>query len=311
MISCTEFIPAYSELFTFLDNKYGREEVSRLWEFLFKPTGDGIPLINYARKDGLKGCIDYWDKTLSEEAAERIRYSNVEEGWSYSIMYYCPSKGRLLELEKEIGLKPYYDYCAHCDYYRAALDEVDLKWIRNHIDVDKACCSSILYDPQKFKGMLTLNENTKIVRTKASDNEYFHPDFHSSMNMGIEYVGMTHGTQDVIDYLVMYTNDVYKPVFDVMKSDPLGAIEAKIRETYRLEKAGDALQIEKDENTLRVKVLYCPAVKHLKETGRTVSSWFGLTTQIVMKTLAARAGLVFSMDAYDHETGAAAYSFTG
>ena len=309
MISCTEFIPAYSELFTFLDNKYGREEVSRLWEYIFKPTGDGIPLINYARRDGLKGCIDYWAKTLSEEAADRIGYQNVEEGWSYGIMYYCPSKGRLLELEKEIGLKPYYDYCAHCDYYRAALDEVGLKWIRNHIDVDKASCTSLLYDPKKFKGLLTLNENTKIVRTKASDNEYFHRDFHSSMNMGVEYVGMAHGTQDVIDYLVMYTNDVYKPVINAIKSDPMGAIENKIRETYRQEKADDVLQIEKDENTLCVKILHCPAVKHLKETGRVVSSWFYLTTQVVMKTLAEHAGLSFTMEYYDEETGAAKYRF--
>ena len=27
MISCTEFIPAYSELFSFLDEEYGRAEV--------------------------------------------------------------------------------------------------------------------------------------------------------------------------------------------------------------------------------------------------------------------------------------------
>ena len=70
MISCTEFIPAYSELFTFLDKKYGREEVNRLWDFLFAPTGKGIPLINFAKKDGLKGCVDYWTGTLTEEAAD-------------------------------------------------------------------------------------------------------------------------------------------------------------------------------------------------------------------------------------------------
>ena len=29
MISCTEFIPAYSELFAFLEEKYGREEEQR------------------------------------------------------------------------------------------------------------------------------------------------------------------------------------------------------------------------------------------------------------------------------------------
>mgnify|MGYP007046538366 CR=1 FL=1 len=47
MISCTEFIPAYSELFTYLDKKYGREEVNHLWDFLFAPTGKGIPLNNH------------------------------------------------------------------------------------------------------------------------------------------------------------------------------------------------------------------------------------------------------------------------
>ena len=36
MISCTEFIPAYSELFTYLEDKYGRDEVDVFWDYLFK-----------------------------------------------------------------------------------------------------------------------------------------------------------------------------------------------------------------------------------------------------------------------------------
>ena len=35
MISCTEFIPCYSELITYLERKAGREEVSRFWKYLF------------------------------------------------------------------------------------------------------------------------------------------------------------------------------------------------------------------------------------------------------------------------------------
>ena len=49
MISCTEFIPAYSELFSFLDERFGRDEVDRLWYFLFKPDGKGIPLVKPPR----------------------------------------------------------------------------------------------------------------------------------------------------------------------------------------------------------------------------------------------------------------------
>ena len=50
MISCTEFIPSYSELFTYLENKHGRDEVDRFWEYLFQPTGEGIPLVNFVKK---------------------------------------------------------------------------------------------------------------------------------------------------------------------------------------------------------------------------------------------------------------------
>ena len=37
MISCTEFIPSYSELFKYLDEHYGYEEVQRFWTYLSTP----------------------------------------------------------------------------------------------------------------------------------------------------------------------------------------------------------------------------------------------------------------------------------
>lgn len=120
--------------------------------------------------------------------------------------------------------------------------------------------------------------------------------------MGIEYVGMTHGEDDVKAYLTMYAKDVYKPVFAAMERDALVAIENQIRETYKLERAEDVLTIVNDGNKLSVKVTYCPAVKHLRATGREVSKWFSLSTETVMQT--------FVMESYDEETGTAAYSFT-
>ncbi len=38
MISCTEFIPSYSELFSYLEEKHGEDEVSKFWTYLFAPT---------------------------------------------------------------------------------------------------------------------------------------------------------------------------------------------------------------------------------------------------------------------------------
>ena len=309
MISCTEFIPAYSELFSFLDENYGKAEVERFWTYLFAPTGKGIPLINFARKDGLRGCWDYWSGTLKEEAADCTRYFNEKAGWIASEMHYCPSKGRLLELEKEIGLKPYHDYCGHCDYYRAALDMVGLKWVRNHLHVDRASCSSILYDPEVFKGIMVPDENTEVMAITSKDSEYFHPDFHSSLNMGIHYLGENYGMDDVKAYLTRYTENVYKQTIADMEVRGLAALEAKIRDTYEKEKALDVLTAVLDSNALTVTVTECPAVKHLHETGREVSPWYRYTTEVVMSVLAKKGGFRFTMESYDETTGAAKYRF--
>lgn len=310
MISCTEFVLAYSELFTYLDKTYGRPEVDKLWDFLFKPTGKGIPLINYAKKDGLKGCVDYWTSTLTEEAAEITRIYNLEAGWSTGTMHYCPSKGRLLEYKEKLGIEPYYDYCDHCDYYRAALEEVGITWIRNHINTDKASCSSIIWEKKKFKGVMKMDENTVVHEIHASEHEYFHPDFHSSMNMGIEYVGKYHGEDDVKAYFAQFTRNAYRNILQQMKEDPFKALTEKIQETYTMEKAPDAVTLEQTDNKLTVRVAYCPAVKHLKKTGRDISQWFYMSTSVVMETLAADSGLGFEMEHYDPETGAAVYHFT-
>lgn len=311
MISCTEFILSYNELFAFLDRKYGRAEVDKLWDFLFKPTGKGIPLINYARKDGVKGCIDYWTGTLTEESSEVTFVYNLEEGWFVTKMHRCPSKGRLLEYEKTLGIEPYPHYCDHCDYYRAALEEVGLTWIRDHLDVDEAGCTSVIWDTKKFGGVMHKDENTVVQEFHSSEHEYFHPDFHSSMNMGIEYLGLFHGEEDVRDYLETFTRNVYRPVLKKMKAAPLTALAEKLRDTYRAEKAEDALELTQDEGSLTVKIAYCPAVKHLRATGREVSRWFPLTTTVVMETLAKAGNVTFEMEHYDPETGGAEYRFRG
>lgn len=309
MISCTEFIPAYSELFTYLEDKYGRDEVDVFWKYLFKPDGKGIPLINHIKEEGIRGCFTYWAGSLNEEAADFTMYLNEKRGYFVIDMHACPSKGRLLKLKDEIGIVPYHDYCLHCDSYRAAVEEVGLGYIYDFKGVDKASCSLLIYDPLVFDGRVIIDEDTEIMDRNASDNEYFHKDFHSSMNMGIDYLGTKYGIDDVREYLTRYTNNVYKNTLEDIKVRGLTAIEDKIRDTYIKEKASDAVRILCENDTLKVEVKYCPAVKHLKATGREVSKWYRYTTEIVMETLADAAGCEFSMSHYDEETGATSYTF--
>jgi hypothetical protein len=309
MISCTEFIPSYSELFSFLDEEYGREDVSRLWDFLFKPDGKGIPLINFIKKEGIRGCFTYWSGTLTEEASDCTLYLNEKAGWYLSTMRHCPSKGRLLELKETVGITPYRDYCLHCGYYDAALREVGLERYKVYPKADSAACSSLIFDPKVFKGSVIFDENTETLEVKAGEHEYFHPDFHSSMNMGLRYVGETHGTEAVRAYLARYARNVYCKVIEDAKARGLAAIEKMIANTYALEKASDAVSFVRTDSALTVNVSYCPAVRHLRKTGREVCEWFPLSTESVMQTIAREAGFGFEMLAYDAETGAAKYTF--
>ena len=309
MISCTEFIPSYSELFKFIDARYGYEEVKRFWAYLFKPDGKGIPLVNFVKKDGLRGAVEYWNGTLKEEAADVTRWYNPEAGWAYSEMHYCPSKGRLLKMKEELGVEPYPHYCNHCDYYRPSLEMYGLRYYRNNLRVDEASCSSMIYDPKVFKGTMDIDENTKKVEYRSGNLEYFHRDFHSSMNMGIEYLGANYGEDAVRDYLTQYTEAIYRREIEGIRERGLVAIEAKILDTYEKEHAADAVQTRLSEGRLEVEIAYCPAVKHLTQTGREVSRWYPMTTTVVMEILARACGARFRMDEYDAATGAARYHF--
>lgn len=310
MISCTEFIPCYSELFSYLDEKNGIKEVERLWDYLFKPTGDGIPLINFVKKEGIRGCWSYWSGTLNEEAADFSMYLNEKRGYFTIQMKKCPSKGRLLDLEKEIGIKPYPHYCLHCAYYRSAVESVGLKYQYNFIGTDKASCSLLIYDPKIFDGRIIVDDDTLIMNKSASENDYFHPDFHSSMNMGIDFIGENYGYDGVIEFLTRYTQNIYKNKIKEIKENGIDAIERHIIDIYNKERCPNCVTIKKCNNSLDVNITYCPAVKHLSITGRKVSEWYKYTTECIMSVFAEQAGYTFTMHSYDYATGAAHYSFT-
>ena len=310
MISCTEFIPSYSELFTFIEKKFGRKEVDVFWEFLFAPTGKSIPLVNHIQKEGIKGCYTYWAGSLNEEAADFTMYLNEKRGFFLINMHRCPSKGRLLELQKEFGLKPYHDYCLHCDYYRLAVEKCGLKYIYNFNGVEKASCSILIYEEKVFDGRVIIDDNTVIMDRKASDNEYFHKDFHNATNNGVEYLATKFGVSVLKEYLKDYTQNLYKNLINDIKEKGLVALKDMIVSTYEKEKSPDALKIDLSDNELKVEIAYCPAVKHLKETGRVVSPYFKYTTETVMQEIADSTNIKFKMLSYDNETGKAEYKFT-
>ena len=137
MIPCTDFIPAYSELFNFIEENDGHDAVVDFWNYI----SDNVltDLRNLARKHGLRGCWMYWQRTLDEEAADFTLELDEELGEFRIIMHRCPSKGRLLEYTH---VQPYSRYCQHCDVlYRRVLEPLGFEFIYDFSGCDDARCS--------------------------------------------------------------------------------------------------------------------------------------------------------------------------
>ena len=136
MISCTQFIPAYSEGFKFLETIGGREEVEKFWAEL-----SHLYLHNSLEKlvaeEGLKGCYIYWSHSLNEEAADFIMALDEEKGEFTIRMHQCPSKKMLLDLKH---LVPYHSYCDHCvALYKPVFEKYGFIY-SEEIDAEHASC---------------------------------------------------------------------------------------------------------------------------------------------------------------------------
>ena len=148
MISCTEFIPAYSALFDEIHARGGREAVERFWESLSDTWL--TQLRDLAAAKGLEGCWEYWTHTLNEEAADFTMELDEAEGEFRIHMHHCPSKGRLLEMTH---ITPYPEYCAHCDtLYRRVLEPLGFDY---HVDLsrcDQARCELVVRRRKETSG---------------------------------------------------------------------------------------------------------------------------------------------------------------
>jgi hypothetical protein len=107
MISCTEFIWTYNELFRYLEENGGEEEVIAFWQGISKNFLENLR--EFIRQDGLRGMHAYWTQTLGEEGG-RSHLSLYDDTFVLD-MHDCPS-ARLIH--KSGRVEPYDKYCEHC-----------------------------------------------------------------------------------------------------------------------------------------------------------------------------------------------------
>ena len=329
MISCTEYIPAYSELFKFMDRRSGRQAVYDYWARFFDPKE--FPLGRQVARSGLKGCFDYWEVIFSEEACDSTMIYNEAEGWLTMCMHACPSKGRFQKLGY---LEPFDEYCRHCDGYDAIVAAYGLKRYTDYRGTDRAACRMLIVDPARFRGdandmmeKMYLCENNGcqydrdptacplhspgvlVQHCKAADLQYLHPQFHAALEKNLFDLLEMYGEEGVHEFLAQYVAAFHRPLITELKQGKIPAIAQYLQDIYARENASDALTLFTSENEVVAEVSYSPAIKYMQSIGQEVHEIFKSTTETVYKELAKLGGVGFELFSYDIESGRANFRF--
>ena len=308
MISCTEFIPLYSDFFKHLDSIGGHSEVEKYWAYVsdhrLGDKNNPLSLISFLERDGgFLGAVNYWGHTLSEEASDILTVIDHKNRTSYTHMRHCPSKGRLNELTH---VEPYYDYCGHCPaIFTRVLAKYGIEYKMDHSRVDNAECSYVFYEKDNPPmGDVTSTEGERtVIDMKAEDNKYLHPGFHISCDIALRYCGDTYGYEAVVEFLRKHTREYYSPRIEEIKREGLSALKAWIESVYEREEATDVLHTELAGETLTVTVDESPAVSFMKKVNHTPSKYHIEGTRTVYRTVAEECGLDFTMEYFDDNGG--------
>lgn len=325
MISCTEFVPLYSEFFRFLEEHDGYEAVMRYWRFISgRNVGNRanpyslISFLERHRANPLEGAWRYWCRTLSEEASDTIRVYVPQEGYIIGHMRHCPSRGRLNALEH---IEPYYDYCEHCGVvYAPALEEFGLVMDRDHSCVANAECKSLVY----VKGCrpaidlaamtdddireLAKKDGAEIIDMQAGDNKYLHRAFHNSSDAALRFCGENYGDEMVQRFMADFTKRYYAPQINECKARGLVAIKEWLESVYAVEEASEVLHTKLTETELTVDIDHCPAIAYMRSVNREPSPWYVEQTRTLYAAFAESAGLDFKLD-YFEENGKTRFHF--
>ena len=322
MISCTEFIPLYSEFFKYCEKRGGHDAVMEYWIHISDTSiGDKDNPNSLAYKcdrlGGFGGALAYWGHTLTEEACDLLRISDPEKKIIYSHMRHCPSRGMLNALSH---VEPYYDYCTHCKIiYQRVLEKYGIVYERDHTDIDKAECRDILYEagnkPDVDYGRITDSEakeifggNADVIDIKSEDNKYLHRDFHLLGDNAIKYCADKYGACAAIEFLEDFAKNYYSPIIERAKREGLSAIEEWLLRTYEVEEAAELIHTELSDGKLTVKIDRSPVIEYMHTLGKEPSEYYIEETRTVYRTVAEGAGFAFALLRYG-EDGSAEYVF--
>jgi hypothetical protein len=136
---------------------------------------------------------------------------------------------------------------------------------------------------------------------KASDNPYFHKDFHIALNNGIDYLHKNFGEKAVREYLTQFASAYYAPLKRALEENGLLAIREHYEKIYKIESAVFDMVFSQDE--LIIHLSASPAVLHIKKNGHPVSPCFHETVTTVNKEICSNTLFECELLEYKQENG--------
>ena len=325
MISCTEFIPLYSEFFKFLEKCGGHDAVIEYWIHISNNSiGDKSNPNSLAYKceklGGYDGAVAYWGHTLTEEACDLFVLQHNDKRFRFEHMRHCPSRGMLNALEH---IEPYYDYCSHCNViYERVLKHYGIEYIGDNSDIDKAQCRWLLFEKgsqpdfdwrtmsdEEIVKRFGADDNVDIIDMKTEDNKYLHRDFHLSGDVALKYCAEKYGYNALIDFLTEYVKKYYSPRIQEIKERGLVALQEWIEKLYEIEENSELLHTELLENKLIVTIDKSPVIEYMHSLNQQPSEYYIEETRTLYRVIAEECGLDFRLEYYQ-EDGAAKMHFS-
>lgn len=127
-----------------------------------------------------------------------------------------------------------------------------------------------------------------------------HKDFHGCMSFGLKFLLENYGPAEVEEYLRRAARNVYAPLIESLRSEGLPALKDHWQRIMALEDADFDLRLADDALVLEVKK--CPAIRHMRAHGYSVSENFCESTRIVNDEICRQAGYAASTE-YDQDNG--------
>ncbi len=313
MISCTEFIPLYSEFFKFLEKLGGEQAVMDYWIHISDTSiGDKTNPNSLAYKceklGGFEGARAYWGHTLTEEACDLYEICNPKQKYTYSLMRHCPSRGMLNSLKH---VEPYHNYCEHCRViYSRVLDKYGIVYERDHSEIANARCSSIYYEKGNKPDFdfTKPTDDCEVVDLKTEDNKYLHRDFHLLGDNAIKYCGDKYGRDTAISFLNSYVRNYYAPQIADFKSNGLSNLKNWIEGIYEKEEKSHYLHTELKDDILTVTIDKSPVIEYAASLGQTMSEYYIEQTRTLYDAIAKESGFTFEL-IYYNDDGSAKFIF--